>query len=438
MSRRIWTAWLTIGALGAAGCVADKQYRKQSVYYEKLHVADYDPTQLVDLPGDEGAYRLAFVEFNDRGQLFDPAQLQRAIDLVTAARKAAAADPPLVAVFVHGWKNNASDQSGNVWGFRQVLAGLAFQYSKQRVVGIYIGWRGSTIEAPILKEFTVFDRHHASQRVPVPVMVGSMKQVIAAAKDDVGKPPAKGPAATLVMIGHSFGGAVLETALTPTLSAAIADARARNQPTVTWPADLIMLLNEAQEAERSYPLIEQMNAQLQPRGTCVPPNGGTPKNTRPAVLSISSTGDVATRGYFPGEQLIARPFQRQTYDGKDPYQVGKARLYYETTAHISTLRSHVFGRADDPDVEAALAACKPTLDLTLSLGERDFKYRIVPRDGAPNQTPYWVMHMPTSIVPDHSTIFTQVLRDFVVSLIGQAMLLPPQNQLRPQPLQTSR
>jgi hypothetical protein len=171
----------------------------------------------------------------------------------------------------------------------------------------------------------------------------------------------------------------------------------------------------------------------------VPPGQGPPKNQRPAVISISSTGDVATRGYFPGEQLIARPFQRLKYHGPDRYDVGRRQLYYATTAHIATLRSHVLGRSDDPEIAKAGLACQPSLNTTLSLGATtDIEYRMVERTGVPNRTPYWVMHMPTSIVPDHSTIFTQVFRDFIISLIAQALEYPPQDQLRAQPLLRSR
>jgi hypothetical protein len=406
------------------------------VYHEKLRIDQFDKTQTGVPEATEVDYRLAFVEFDDHGRMFDAAQLDRAVDVIARARAVPGRKPPVVAVFVHGWKNNASDGSGNVWGFRQVLGGLALQYPQQDIVGIYIGWRGATISAPILKEFTVFDRHHASQRIPKPVIVEAIQRIMKTAKTgERGGDPAP---ATIVLIGHSFGGAVLEAAVTPTVLSSIDDARTASRPTVTWPADLIMFLNEAQEAERSYPLIERMRNELEDRNPCVAPAAGTPRNQRPAILSISSVGDVATRAFFPGEQLIARPFQRRHYAGADPYGVGGARVYYSTTAHISTFRSHVFGRFDDPDVAAAGAACQPSLDVTLSLGATDSRYLIVPRSDAPNRTPYWVMHMPTSVVPDHSTIFTQVFRDFVIALIQQALLLPPQDRLRAQPLAPAR
>jgi len=418
MARTAHTIVAALLACTISGCVADKQYRAGvPVATEALKVRDFDRTQ-TDLEGLR-SYRLAFMEFKDNGQMFEPAQLRRAIDEVHRARTARPGKPPLIALFVHGWKNNASDGSGNVWGFRQVLAGLVDQDPTREVVGVYVGWRGATVSAPILKEFTVFDRHHAAQRVPVPVMRGALQELMAAAKD----PSVSSLPAAMVLIGHSFGGAVLESAVMPALDTAISAARAAKQTTVTWPADLIILLNEAQEGQESKPLLDLMAKELKPWTCTAPPNPVV--NKRPALISISSTGDVATRGYFPGEQLIARPFQDKKYKRSD----GGGKLYYETTAHNGTLRSHLFDRADADDIKAAVAKCQPAMRLTMSMGANDVNYIIVPDGAAANKSPYWVMHMPPSVVPDHSTIFTQVFRDVVISLVQNALLVDPQDEL---------
>ena len=122
----------------------------------------------------------------------------------------------VVAVFVHGWKNNASEKSGNVWGFRQVLAGLSKSFGKRPLVGVYIGWRGAVLSPPLLKEFTFFDRQQKSQSVSGGHMVETLLKILQAAKGVDYAEPLESSAAT-VLIGHSFGGAVLETALTQTI-----------------------------------------------------------------------------------------------------------------------------------------------------------------------------------------------------------------------------
>jgi hypothetical protein len=46
---------------------------------------------------------------------------------------------------------------------------------------------------------------------------------------------------------------------------------------------------------------------------------------------------------------------------------------------------------------------------------------IVEKPGALNQTPYWVMELPPSLVPDHSTIFTPQFRNVLINfLLGSA------------------
>ena len=415
-------------AAACSACVSDKAYRggkNPSVLSEKLRAKDFDPSQ-VGVPNSEFPYRLVFLEFNDQGQMFDRTQLTRAIDEITAAKKRG---KPLVAAFVHGWKNNASDTSGNVWGWRQVLAGLSLNDPEHEVIGLYIGWRGRSLDPPILKEFSFFDRRPKSQSVGTKEMVGALRDIMQAIK---------GPAydddnATSVFVGHSFGGAVLESAVTPELRRAMATAREQKRR-VRWPADLIMLLNEAQEAEASYPLIEEMHATMKPRSCVAPPKPGEqPRDDatvyqRPAVISISSTGDYATRGFFPGAQLLTRPFSH-TYHGKDPFDVGGAALHFGTTAHTGKLRSHLIARADDPEIVKLLAVCQPIVSTDISMMAANAQYVMVETPEAANTTPYWVTHMPPSIVPDHSTIFTQVFRDFLVTLIGNAVLLPPQNEL---------
>jgi hypothetical protein len=426
-----------IGIAICSACVADKQYRvNQSVFREELTTRQFDPTesedpQILDMPS---RYRLAFIEFNDRGVMFDRRQLDRALEEIAetkreaAARRSAPGGSPdskaIVAVFVHGWKNNASDSSGNTWGFRQVLAGLSHQYDAP-VVGVYIGWRGAIVSAPILKEFTFFDRHRQSQKVTTADMPGVFRSLMQAAKG-----PMYDDTSTLsIFIGHSFGGAVLEDTVSSGLAEEVLTAR-RERRRVRWPADLILLLNEAQEAERSYPLIDTMIENVKPRAACTKP-GGIADNERPAVMSISSTADQATRAFFPGAQVPARLFHRPSYKGPDPLGVGSATpLFFSTTAHTAAFRSHLIGRAEDPAIAEATKRCIPYLDFTLSTpGGADIRYLMVERpEPAKNHSPYWVMHMPPSIVPDHSTIFTQLFRDFLISLAAPVMFNKPHDQ----------
>ena len=61
---------------------------------------------------------LAFLEFDEMGEMWEPRQLDNAIRLIETAQKGADEHhPPVVITFTHGWKNNAeqhSDAEGQV------------------------------------------------------------------------------------------------------------------------------------------------------------------------------------------------------------------------------------------------------------------------------------------------------------------------------------
>jgi len=390
-------------------CVGNVAYRRgHSVLNEQLLTGEFDRTQNPSEWSRPWRYRLAFVEFDDRGELFDRDELTAALGAIAQAKaeEVNAGGPAVVALFVHGWKNNAADSSGNVWGFRQLLAGLSEQYATP-VVGIYVGWRGAVLNAPILEDFTFFDRHAKSQNLPGAHMVETLLKIMQAAKG-----PRYTDPTISVLVGHSFGGAVLESALTQSLEDMI-EARPAGGD-VQWPANLIVFLNEAQEATRSYQLVESLMANVTPRDPCQPP-GVRQDMPGPAIVSMSSTGDYATRAAFPAGQIFARPFNSlRHYDA--PNALGfssQTPMFFNTTAHLDEFRSHLMDRADDPDIAAAMKSCKPYLTTTLGGTE----YVLVEKPNARNRTPYWVMHIPTAIVPDHSTIFTTVYRNLLITLL---------------------
>jgi pimeloyl-ACP methyl ester carboxylesterase len=543
-----------VAAVLASACVGNRSYREDaSVLHEKLLTPEFEPR--TNDPANEEyrlewPYTLAFIEFDDRGEMFNRAQLTAATAAIAAAKAAATtqaaeirtrmtaaglalcdtrprlcAPEPLVVTFVHGWKNNASEGSGNVWGFRQVLAGLSRQFTSEArrplraatmnptgfadvvvpVVGVYIGWRGAVISAPVLKEFTFFDRHMKSQNVPNAHMVEAMLAVMQTARGRNFDEPA-----ISVLVGHSFGGAVLETAITQPLmtmllnavlapslgadvrevgveeaqaatragaaglsvvavapggAAAAAGMRAGDivtaaggqpvrrvrdlqrlveavprggtmrvalvrgtvsqeidvtpQPAgptaaVRWPATLTVLLNEAQEATRSFQLIEALHTNLASRPIC--PARSAAHN--PAIISVSSSADYATRAFFPAAQSLIRPFNSlRTYEAENFLGLRRQTpTFLGTTAHLGAFRSHVMGPENDPEVAAAIETCpRPIVRTTIE----DVTYNVIERPGAKNRTPYWVMHMPPSLVPDHSTIFTPAFRDFLTTMIYQ-------------------
>jgi hypothetical protein len=441
----------------ASACVPNKIYRsaapgtgprdQQYFVYEELQARQFEPAETNDT--SSYPYRLGFVEFDDRGEMFKRDQLRAVVAEIAKAKQEAAAEKErvVVAMFVHGWKNNAA--SGNVWGFRQVLAGLSKTFGKRRVVGVYIGWRGAVLSPPLLKEFTFFDRQQKSQNLTGGHVVEALLKILQAAKGADYQEDTS--SAATVLIGHSFGGAVLETGLTQTLVGLAVRAKATNTA-MRWPADLTILVNEAQEASRSYQLVEALKENLPERDAPKPeekekvarpdqclPSANAAKRLLdpPAIVSISSTGDTATRLAYKAVQAIQRPFNSlRTYDEDDPNMLGLKRqtpMFLNTTAHMKEFQSHVMGRCrcnttdcdptqltcEDPAVEAAKNACGVVM--MPALGPTPGRYVISEKPKTMNRTAYWVLQMPPAAVPDHSTIFTPTFRDLVVSLFCRTM-----------------
>ena len=142
-----------------------------------------------------------------------------------------------------------------------------------------------------------------------------------------------------------------------------------------------------------------------------------PSNGR---VSISSTGDYATGAAFPIGKAFLRPFQKlRKYKQRNFVGFkGQGRMFFNPTAHLTEFHSHFIGRVEDPKIQDALRQCHEYLRWRVLGGE----YSVVEKPGAPNRTPYWVMSMPPSIVPDHGTIFTPVFRNLLVGFLEAARL----------------
>jgi hypothetical protein len=412
-------AQLLVIALLATSCVGNKAYRVtykpdgspiiDATKSEKLPKKEFDCCENPEL---EFAYRLAFVEFDDRGEMFARGQLQQVVREIREVKRKAgqAGTNAVVAVFVHGWKNNASEKSGNVWGFRRMLALLAQQYRNSPVLGVYIGWRGAVVSAPVLKEFTFWDRRNKSQNLPNAHMAETLLSIMR---------EAKGPEFTdktiSMFVGHSFGGGLLEAALTQSIQGLIVQTKPGD--IIRWPANLIVFINQAAQATQSYQLIESLLVNVEHRPEC-----GNDKSVRqpPVIVSVASRGDYATRAFFPFGQAVSRPFNSLRHYKAENGVGLKSQLpmFLNTTAHLNAFQSHLLDVDSAPEIVQAIQdKCFDLIETELSEGERKIKYKIVEKLGARNLSPYWVMHLPSSIVPDHSTIFGARFSKFLVTLL---------------------
>src|SRR4029450_9306447 len=107
-------------------------------------------------------YKMAFIEFDEDGRMFDPRQETAARKLLEVEKARATNGKIITVVYVHGWKNNAAEalpggKLKDVEKFQSALLELGSRAPKAPeaaktdpvpVVGIYVGWRGKTLMGP--------------------------------------------------------------------------------------------------------------------------------------------------------------------------------------------------------------------------------------------------------------------------------------------------
>ena len=257
--------------------------------------------------------KLAVLEFSERGNLFDRSKLA---DLLGYARTQ---QDTLAVVFVHGWKHNARDDDTNLDSFRNMLTTMSgLRWSEggpKNVVGVYLGWPARSLSLWPLDEFTYWSR----KAVAAEVAKGGVTEVLLRLERELLR---RGANNMLIVVGHSFGGAVVLGALNEIFLDRLVSATpiAENLPTRSdsprsdkgcirkGPEDLctegecsrsdrfangVVLLNPAIEANQILQLKELIAERCFPR------------DQAKLLHVISTSADRATHFYFWLAQSVA-------------------------------------------------------------------------------------------------------------------------------------
>jgi hypothetical protein len=369
-------------------------------------------------------FSMNFVEIDEQGMLVDRAQAEAA--LAHAARREPGGS--YVVVFIHGWHHNAGTGDSNVNGFYDALALVSRWNPGREVKGIYIGWRGASVPLPGLKYLTFWERKNTSDEVGR----GSLLEFMLRLERGV-KPKDGGQDNRLVAIGHSFGASVMFNALAHVtmerfLQGVYADA-GQAGPRFRAYGDLVVLVNPAIEAMRFMPLQSAMHHYAAPG-----PGGGPPlldfsRETRPAVLILSSEGDWATHTAFPTARFFSNALQQHgrlttdgklVYEGKDTYS--EWVLDRDTVANVKEFHTHLTLQLTVPspvaDPEQGLFAQRCTMLSAADVWSRLYApggaAAVFPDSGitvqrrpkalAPPNSPYIVAPVSTDIIAGHSSI----------------------------------
>ena len=326
--------------LVVSGCASNGIYRNEfsnCIVSQPLACEDH-AIQLHHANSDQ-EYLLGFVEIDDQGQLRNRKQMQALLDeLYTMA----ANESLLINVFVHGWHHNAKPQDPNVESFKGSLAQLselenrlAAAQGKQprKVVGVYVGWRGESIDVPYLNNITFWDRKSTAQEVGHLGMDELLLKLeeISNVKNTL-DPPIK---SRLVIVGHSFGGAAVYSATSQILASRFVDSREHKNvnDTAKGFGDLVVLLNPAFEALRYAPLFDLAQARC-----------SYFLEQRPRLVILTSKADTDTKYLFPLGRIFSTFFETHGPINRDdchrPVSYHEGAADRSAVGHFKPLLTH--------------------------------------------------------------------------------------------------
>jgi dienelactone hydrolase len=206
-------------------------------------------------------YELAIVEFDDQGRCYDRGQMDavaKRIDALAPDAEQPGQDVILV-VFAHGWKHDARSDDENLSAFR-ILLKETVDYEKDHVslgvaprpvLGVFVGWRGLSDYGlgDVVADATFRGRQEAGQRVAV----GSVRELFGRLRHYRNRQLKNNGNPLLVIVGHSFGGMIVFSALAQSLIQAASAPVGGVTPEF---ADLVLLVNPAIEAARFIPVYD--------------------------------------------------------------------------------------------------------------------------------------------------------------------------------------
>jgi len=296
------------------GCTSNRPYR--TVFNpDDPAQPSLNPTNAV-IEGTSD-YKLGFVEFDDQGWFAEPRQKEAAEELIRKDCGIGATNGRaiIMVLFVHGWKNNADFNNGNVQTFRTVLTQLSElektlsekeTRAPRQLIGLYAGWRGLSIKSdyfplPLGKEATFWSRKNAAQRVGgYGAMTELMMELEELQQTSNKALPQNASRTKLIIIGHSFGADAVYNAISQIVAERFVQTIRQKPGQALKPlGDQVILLNPAFEAARFYDL-EQLARSIKDYAP----------EQRPVLSVFQSKGDWATRDFFPIGQKVATVFQR--------------------------------------------------------------------------------------------------------------------------------
>jgi len=284
--------FLFVAVVAVAGC-GNVQQRPDSSACSELSATSATCSKssyiTLESEGQSEHPTIAFIEFNDDGLPFDITDRDTVIGNISAL--SSQSDRSLLMVtFIHGWHHNAAQTDRNVIEFKSFLRSLQKEEQNlavgtpRSVVGIYIGWQGKASESSKLANLLSYRKKKElgleTGRKSVIQVVQKLQTIRESDHNS-----------RLVLVGHSFGGGVLYSAIKEALLEKLGDSSSRN---IDLFGDLVILMNPAVEAQQFEVVHSALNKRF-------------PECTPISMVSFTSEADTALSDEFPrGMRLFYR------------------------------------------------------------------------------------------------------------------------------------
>jgi len=415
--------------IGCAACAPDKMYRNNFTACNAQISQECETNSIVQyFPAASNEFRLSYIEFDDQGQLRDRDQMRTLIDNYTTI---ATHDDVLLTVFVHGWHHSAAPGDRNIESFKTLLAKVSenekamskkLNRSARKVLGVYIGWRGDSISIPYINTTTFWDRKSVAQEVGlqgVTEVLVRLEQIVNVKIAQESIPRLQN--SRMVTIGHSFGGAVLFTALQQVLADRFFDSnRDKNYDSdAKGFGDLVLLINPAFESLRYSTLYDIAQEGCRRYFD----------SQMPVLAILTSQKDKATRIAFPLGRIFSttlethRPLTRHecTAKGKTPTRISEYKADKTAVGHFEPYQTHLMKPRKQPSTLDAVEKFSLLQKQWSALdygGALDFGQVSLQHLGKTTpHNPYMNIYVDKKIMPDHNNIWRNELMSFIEEMV---------------------
>lgn len=346
-----------------SGCVSNAQYRTSYSLCNTAAEANCTKASLED----HQDYLLGFVEFDDQGWFWDRRQMWALVD--TLQNKEALESGLVMIVYVHGWQHNAAYGDGNVTSFRNTLsrihdleelASREENRPPRKIAGVYVGWRGQSVNLQPFTGMTFWDRKNTADKVghgALSELLLQLENVQISHLDVYDRPESKAAKTKLIVVGHSFGGQMVYSALSQILFDRFVGSQ--ELPPQTF-GDLVVLVNPAFEASRFTPMRETATERR-----------WYPVGQLPLVAIFTSENDYATKYAFPTGRWFSTFFE-STRNAEQKWANRETVGHFEPYITHRLIRTHGAGEENplqptDLELKGGLEAAKADMKLSKSI-----------------------------------------------------------------------